>query len=387
LLEAIGALAALVVSLPLAGGAVVMATLIAEDPSWNPGTDEAVVAIVFLGGALISGLGTVLLALAALRRMRRDPGVYQGESAVWAVLGLWVLLTIGALSWRPGMQHTFPSAVGAAEVIRTEQILTQEIRRRLVEAGWQAQHLSVQVSPTLGSATCRVDQVASEDGMISMPFNGGFKIVPLGEGLWQIDGRGEFRAIQFSVDTSLNSWEDPTVKRAAGFEPARYVVLRNDRWLQGSFLDLETGRILSPPPEMAEELQAKGQASPGQPIQVLGVLDWMRESGADLFYRRGRAGLTLVDGVGILAGDSRGGDSAFDAAAASDLSKFRYMVSDILATHTNRQPEGLSMFWFEPREGEKTWIFRSRDRAGILEITQGGNGEPTVGFRYKLARP
>jgi hypothetical protein len=64
------------------------------------------------------------------------------------------------------------------------------------------------------------------------------------------------------------------------------------------------------------------------------------------------------------------------------------MLADTLAAYTNQQPQGLSIFWFDPRGAAKTWIFRTRTgRAGALEILEDGRESGPMKIRYKLVEP
>ena len=162
------------------------------------------------------------------------------------------------------------------------------------------------------------------------------------------------------------------------------LVLSNGDNLQDCFVDLSTGRILSAPPDIMEGLKAEGQLHRGQPIQVLSIVQWMRENNLDLVKRSGLPGVTLVDGMGVLAGKEVGGLGHFDRQTFEELDELQKLFSETLLLHTNRQPLGLAHYNFEPHGDEDTWIFQARNgRIGVIEIIDDGEGNQPVRLRYK----
>jgi tRNA A-37 threonylcarbamoyl transferase component Bud32 len=175
------------------------------------------------------------------------------------------------------------------------------------------------------------------------------------------------------------------LEAARGFEPVRDVVLRRTSNLQDSVLDLETGRTVSPPAQLTQSLVASRQLSPEGRVQVLAILDWMRGNGADVVCRDGNAGLTLVDGMGILMSEGREGSPVFERVTAREVLAAAAAMVEPLVLHTNTQPKGLAIFWFDPAEGTNTWAMRTRSgRAGLLELRADRVQPDHIRFRYKL---
>lgn len=175
---------------------------------------------------------------------------------------------------------------------------------------------------------------------------------------------------------------------SSGFQSPRVVRFGNRKLLQDCFLDLERGRLLSLPADLSKSLAAQNQWHPGGKLSVLPVLEWLRSNQVDLVARTGIDGLTLVDGAGILTASSASGASAFDSSGAEHVRFTSSLLAETLAFHTNRQPQGSSLYWFDPRGESRTWIFRTRKgRAGILEILNPGAEAGPMKIRYKLAVP
>lgn len=178
------------------------------------------------------------------------------------------------------------------------------------------------------------------------------------------------------------------VSESSGFQTSRVVQFGNRKLLQDCFLDLERGRLLSLPADLSKSLTAQHQWHPGEKLSVLPVLEWLRSNQVDLVARTGIDGLTLVDGTAILTASSVTGASAFDATSADHVWFTSSQLAETLAFHTNRQPQGSSLYWFDPRGESRTWIFRTRmGRAGILEILNPGAEAGPMKIRYKLAVP
>jgi len=89
-----------------------------------------------------------------------------------------------------------------AVVVAVEQKLRHEIQQRLNEAGWQPESLSVSVSPNLKQAECRLGRIWKNGLTQEPPWHAAIYLKPQGNGLWQVQGDGEFRSLRFSVDTT-----------------------------------------------------------------------------------------------------------------------------------------------------------------------------------------
>jgi len=300
---AIGAAALWVISLPLGGAATVMLDLMGQDSHWNPGPVEAVFTLTLGALAVLTVLGSIILGIEALRRMRTDPVRSRGWLGAVAAAWVWpVLLCTVFLTSSQTSDH--PNAEGTARAAAQEQSRLEAMRK--VEAN-------------------------------------------------------------------------------RGFEPVREIVLRRASDLDNAFLSLETGRILSAPDDLVGSLKTSGQLSPAGGVQVLSVLDWMREVNADLICRDGASGLTLVDGVAILM--SEGGDavSSFDSLSAFEVRGAVDAMAETLVLRTNLEPKGLTLYWFDAGEGTNTWGIRTRaGRSGLLELRSSQIQPDHIRFRTKL---
>jgi predicted Ser/Thr protein kinase len=204
--QAIVAVALLGLSLPLGGGAAVMLQLIARDGNWNPDTGELVISLGLGGAAVLTAAASLLLGVTALRQMRRAATALRGRTCALAAAWFWPCLLGGtAILWsvdaslsalRGGTPRYAPTVV-----VRVEEKLTLEITRRLHEAGWKPEGLTVSVSPELKRAVCRFGKVW-KNGLSEDTFNAGIQLKPQGPGLWLVEGQGRFFALRFSVDCS-----------------------------------------------------------------------------------------------------------------------------------------------------------------------------------------
>jgi hypothetical protein len=92
-------------------------------------------------------------------------------------------------------------------VVRVEEKLRREIEKRLSEAGWGLNGLSVSVSPDLRKAECRFE-TGRRDGSVSILIDGAIRITPQERDLWLVEGSQEFQFLRFSVDTSAEGMAD-----------------------------------------------------------------------------------------------------------------------------------------------------------------------------------
>lgn len=380
--RALGAVAMLALSLPLGGGAAVLWELIREDGSWNPSSAEAVFTLTWGALTLLTILSSVLFGVGALREMHTANEPLRGRLGALAATWLWpcLCLTVLATSRQPAGSR---QAIDPQDVVRTEQLLRNQIQERLAAIGWQAD-FSVSVSKDVRRAECRLAQL-QRNGLIHELLGSAINLRRQRNGLWLVEGRGELHALRFSVATGTAPLVQVHPPDQAGFDPVREVVLRRGPELEGAFLRLETGEVLSMPAPIAQGLRASGQLSKEGGVQVLAILDWMRTNGADLVCRDGPSGLTLVDGMGVLLASPGAGQPALDAVTAPHVVQLGAMLAEPLALHTNREPQGMAIFWFEPHALEHTWAIRTRNgRVGVIEVRPDDVEPGRIRFRYKL---
>lgn len=86
--------------------------------------------------------------------------------------------------------------VTAADV---EETLRNAITARMRDAGFEPESVSIYITPDLKKAECRLGRV-SQGGLFSEPWNGSFELQPQGGNTWRVEGKGELRALKFSVN-------------------------------------------------------------------------------------------------------------------------------------------------------------------------------------------
>ncbi len=86
---AIGAVAVLVLSLPLGGAAAAIAVLLRNENNWHPSTQEAVVTFTCFAGVALTGAAATLVGAAALNRMNRAGQLLRGRWGALASAWFW----------------------------------------------------------------------------------------------------------------------------------------------------------------------------------------------------------------------------------------------------------------------------------------------------------
>jgi tRNA A-37 threonylcarbamoyl transferase component Bud32 len=163
---------------------------------------------------------------------------------------------------------------------------------------------------------------------------------------------------------------------SAGFDPViERTLLANDS-LTSSFLDLDTGQVLSAPKELVEALRNKGHL---HPANVTGLRDWMRSSGADVVKRDGIAGLLHVDGIAPLFLEEAEGQPHGQALSGVSAERLNEWLSAMARTFAGADPD--SLHWSLEPKG--IYGFRTREgRAGVLDVASDNPGESVL--RYRL---
>jgi serine/threonine protein kinase len=131
------------------------------------------------------------------------PGQGKGPSIPVATATVILLLAVGAMLGLTMVLHrsSKPPQASAQVVVATETKLRQEIERRLAEAGWLVDGLSVNVAPDLRQAVCRFGH-AWKINTHETSIDANILVKPRGGDLWLVEGYGQFAFLRFSVDTS-----------------------------------------------------------------------------------------------------------------------------------------------------------------------------------------
>ncbi len=293
-----------------------------------------------------------------------------------------------------------------AVVVAVEEKLRSEIQRRLNDAGWKPETLSVSVSPNLRRAECRFGKVW-KNGLSQDPFNAAIKLSPQGEGLWQVSGEGEFHALRFSVDTSAEvasgGGEPPAAATlAASFGPVieREVCFSSATNRSERFLDLDSDQFVVPPPQVGEYFSREAWISWFSRLESEEASEqmqnWVRTSGVDLLADGGQRRLTFL-----------GGWSQYQSSEQADLIEFdRAQPETTLqlielhdrAMRESRDP-GVHLSWLQAPGSYPTglahkpsWtlhdthLFRTAaGDSGLLQFV--GFTQDGVKIRYKLLKP
>lgn len=93
--RAIAAAVLLTLSVILMGGGMVMLSLVAWDPDWNPAPAEAVTVLVVANGGLIAAVSATLLGWLARKQLRRTAQHERGWAAASAAAWFWPGVTVG----------------------------------------------------------------------------------------------------------------------------------------------------------------------------------------------------------------------------------------------------------------------------------------------------
>ena len=176
-----------------------------------------------------------------------------------------------------------------------------------------------------------------------------------------------------SVDTSAQVVD---ISHSASFGSVIERVLFANETLAESFLDVDTGQVLSPPSELVASLKTQGQIGPSMP-QVLAISDWARDNGVDFMLRVEENRLVIVDGFTI------GSATPFDSLDADRIVRF----SKNILENFSRKESGFHMSMDADRPEARSWIFLTREGGmGVLEISDIAENSSGMKFRYKLVQ-
>ena len=171
----------------------------------------------------------------------------------------------------------------------------------------------------------------------------------------------------------------------AGFGPVVERELSGNASLSNSFLDLDSGRVLSAPDELVELLRSEGKLNGGSPDLEL-LRDWMRHSGADVVKRTSEGwSLVALDGFCRMLADEAGNTDppeAFDTvsvervmrALKAEAEEQSGLTDEKRGSRLNSRGDGF--FAFKTREGGM----------GVLRVLGENNNPPSVQIQYKMVR-
>jgi len=170
------------------------------------------------------------------------------------------------------------------------------------------------------------------------------------------------------------------------FGPVMERSLTNNDSLAGCFLDLDSGRVLSPPQELMESLRTQGKL-PGTSMDVTHFRGWMRESGADVLIRSSKAWwLVQVDGVRELppAKEELSSRSAtFESVTVDQVTEAVSRGEQERGGLTEEDPVAR----LDAYDHGEVQCFKTREGGmGILQITGFTDNPRGVKLRYKLVQ-
>ncbi|MCP4454254.1 MAG: carboxypeptidase regulatory-like domain-containing protein [Planctomycetes bacterium] len=166
-----------------------------------------------------------------------------------------------------------------------------------------------------------------------------------------------------------------------GYLPTQEIWLQAGPELKDCFVDLDSGRVLSAPTELVDSLRRAGQLNEGR-VQIDVIQDWLRKNSVDLFWRRSRSGLALVDGVSILAEPTHQRHRSVWATESADNAViFSEHISNVLAQGMSQS----DVAQMQLIQVGGTNIIRTRSgRAGLVQIREMDMQSGRIRIRYKL---
>ena len=120
----------LAASIGLMGLGMFVASLIANEESWNPNQRELIFTLVFLGIGPLTGLAATFAGWTTLRRIREGSGLNRGARAGWIAAWFWpgvLCLMLGLHLLSALVPGTPPQARVRERVIEQQQQAMQEI--------------------------------------------------------------------------------------------------------------------------------------------------------------------------------------------------------------------------------------------------------------------
>ena len=233
----------------------------------------------------------------------------------------------------------------------------------------------------------RVQIEDKDGGKQELGNRGRLTTVHLGDGQETVEEkvmltREEFGRIGALILQKRNSPQNASTTRTLSFGPMIERELSGSESLSNSFLDLDSGRVLSAPEELVELLRSKGKLNGGSPSVDL-LLDWMRNSGADVMKASSGPWSVQLDAVCQRLADEAGNTDppeAFDAVSVE-----RVMRALKAAEKKPGEPAAVNQVARLNSRYDGFFAFKTREGSmGVLEVWGEADDSREVKIRYKL---
>jgi len=187
---------------------------------------------------------------------------------------------------------------------------------------------------------------------------------------------GVFFVFDWLPGKDMNKARPQSVEALPGFTPMCEISLQAGPALEGCFLDLDTGRVLSAPRALAESLGGGGSPQINHELAR-----WMQSNGVDLFRRTND--LTLIDGFSIQVGGRR--ERPFETITAEEMAQDGAYVSEFQDEELPVNPNAPVRTMFALRqEGGVYKILTRSGRPGLIQILEDNAETGELRIRYKL---
>ncbi len=304
-----------------------------------------------------------------------------GVGMVVVVAGKQELLRLAGMAMEAAPRHPIRSAapepVESATAADVEDALRTAITARMRDAGYAPESVSVYVTPDLKKAECRLGKV-SKGGLFSEPWNGSFELQPQGGNAWRVEGKGELRALKFSVNVPPAGLGDSLPERGNTEARIRFSAERQLSLVEvaerGQFqlLNLNTGEFEPLPTDFPQKSDEEQQ-------------QWVLESGADLMlshFPNGDWGLFTIESKAVelvKVDDTLWRQEGIDTGEFARLLNSPPMASKslkgFLGYVLSRDPELPMTFLYRTAAGT----------TGLLQITEFTKNPRAAELRLKIA--
>jgi predicted Ser/Thr protein kinase len=206
---------------------------------------------------------------------------------------------------------------------------------------------------------------------------------------WREPGNEREARINFELQPKPSTAGSPGPQ----FGPAIERVINDAEVERECVLDLDTGTLLTPRPEIlklfaapdwAEQYQADNEAATE-------MKQWARSTGADLLARKSDRGVLLLDGFSLASSTADGtpanGDDYWKLSAGKITGLLSKLQQEVGKTIVLPRPVDSTM---RPGTEElpKSFVFKTREGGmGVLQIVEVSDDPPAVKVRYKLVQP
>ena len=315
----------------------------------------------------------------------RKPGqAAAGRAPLIAAVAISMLLGILAMTalsdyWRSKDNSTTPIA---ARPHKASFSAARAIEQRLRDLGLDWDSYTIDYVPNTALTTWHFANLRERKGIdgrnVWTPIQGSLIVESVPNGGSRVSGDGQLGHVNFTVAPGTSAAPGALQPITPGFLPQRELEIVFNADLRDCFLDLDTGRVLSPP----KELVALGQLNDGYP-QSSELREWMRSSGADLVKAKHWSGLLHMDGAHTLEAETTGPSAkprAFDTLPVEQILK----SIDHAAAGTGAVTLLPPIFNVNPGAVS---VVRTREGAvALIEIIEDDARSGRVRLRYKQVR-